>query len=158
MQRDCPLAMIGTPCERLEVMMNDNDSIGVFELPPEAAALLRHQYDLDRAGAGPKAPVGKFKYQGVWIESRWAVLSEFNTMQEIIDAMPELLARRLDSFWCDSKAEACYDVTVKDGLWIDELRWAIEDAVIEVGGGHNGILINASQGNGGHLDPNWGEP
>lgn len=137
--------------------MNDNDSIGEFIMPPEMAAAVRQQYEMDRAEAGQKAPIDKFKYKGVWIESRWAVLSELDTMRKVIDAMPELLARRLDSIWCDSKAQACYEVTVKDGLWLDDLRWAIEDAIIEAGGGHNGILINADQGRGAHVDPNWGE-
>ena len=40
------------------------------ELPPEAAALIQHQYDIDRADAGPTAPVSGFRYRGVQIESR----------------------------------------------------------------------------------------
>ncbi|MBY6137635.1 hypothetical protein KUV61_17500 [Nocardioides marinus] len=128
-----------------------------IDLPPEAAELIQHQHDTDRAAAGPKAPVSGFTYRGVQIESRWAVLAELDTMRRIIDTMPELLARRLEDIWCDSNAGACYTVTVRSGLWVPELRWAISDAVMEAGGGHNGIMVEADGGNGFDVDPNWGE-
>ncbi len=127
------------------------------ELPPEAAALIQHQYDIDRADAGPTAPVSGFRYRGVQIESRWAVLSELDTMRGIIDGMPELMARRLETIWCDSKAGACYTVTVRSGFWVRDLHWAISDAVTKAAGGHNGIMIEADNGNGCHIDPDWGE-
>lgn len=128
-----------------------------IDLPPEAAALIQRQYDIDRAEAGPKAPVSSFRYRGVQIESRWPVLSELDKMRCIIDAMPELMARRLESIWCDSNAGSCYTVTVRPGLWVPDLRWAIADAVLRAGG-HNGIFIEADGGNGCHIDPDWGEP
>lgn len=127
------------------------------DLPPEAAELIRRQYDIDRADAGPKAPASGFRYRGVQIESRWAVMAELDTMRRIIDAMPELMARRLETIWCDSNAGACYTVTVRLGLWVTHLRSAIGEAVMEAGGGHNGIMIEADGGNGCHIDPDWGE-
>ncbi|MDF1872005.1 hypothetical protein [Vannielia sp.] len=127
------------------------------DLPPEAAELIQRQYDIDRADAGPKAPVSSFRYRGVQIESRWAVMAELDTMRRIIDAMPELMARRLETIWCDSNAGACYTVTVRPGLWLPDLRWAIADAVMEAGGGHNGIMVEADGGNGCDIDPDWGE-
>ena len=78
------------------------------DLPPEAAELIQRQYDIDRADAGPRAPVSGFRYRGVQIESRWAVMAELDAMRRIIDAMPELMARRLETIWCDSNAGACY--------------------------------------------------
>lgn len=128
-----------------------------FDLPPEAAALIQRQYDIDRAEAGPKAPVLGFRYRGVQIESRWAVRAELDTMRRIIDAMPELMARRLASIWCNSNAGACYTVTVRPGLWVPDLRWAIADAVVEAGGGHNGITVEADGSSGCFIDPDWGE-
>lgn len=128
-----------------------------FDLPPEAAALIQRQFDIDRADAGQKAPVSGFRYRGVQIESRWAVMAELDTLRRIVDAMPELMARRLETIWCDSNAGACYTVTVRPGLWVPDLRWAIADAVMEAGGGHNGIMVEADGGNGCHIDPDWGE-
>jgi hypothetical protein len=78
-------------------------------------------------------------------------------MRRIIDAMPELMACRLDAIWCDSNAGSCYAVTVRPGFWVPDLRWAIADAVREAGGGHNGITVEADGGNGYHIDPDWGE-
>lgn len=131
--------------------------VDYIDLPPEAAELIHRQYDMDRADAGTKAPVSGFRYRGVQIESRWAVMAELDTMRQIIDAMPELMARRLETNWCDSNAGACYTVTVRLGLWVPNLRSAIGEAVIEVGGGHNGIMIEADGDNGCHIDPDWGE-
>lgn len=127
------------------------------DLPPEAAELIQRQYDIDRADVGPKAPVSGFRYRGVQIESRLAVMAELDSMRRIIDAMPELMARRLETIWCDSNAGACYTVTVRPGLWVHDLRWAIADAVMEAGNGHNGIMVEAEGGNGCHIDPDWAE-
>ena len=127
------------------------------DLPPEATELIQRQYDIDRAEAGPKAPVSGYPYRGVQIESRWAVMAELDTMRRIIDAMPELMARRLETIWCDSKAGACYTVTIRPGLFVPDLRWTIADATMEARGGHNGIMIEADGDNGGHIDPDWGE-
>ncbi|WP_170377588.1 hypothetical protein [Ruegeria atlantica] len=124
---------------------------------PEVTEAIRRQHEMDRADAGPKAPVSSFRYRGVQIESRWAVLAELETMRRIIDAMPELMARRLEAIWCDSNAGSCYTFSVRSNLWVPELRWAISDAVIEANGGHNGIMIEAGGGNGCDIDPNWGE-
>ncbi|QFT97600.1 hypothetical protein FIU85_09820 [Roseovarius sp. THAF8] len=128
------------------------------DLPPEAAELIQRQYEVDRADAGPKAPVSSFRYRGVQIESRWAVMAELDTMRRVIDAMPELMARRLETIWCDSNAGACYTVTVRPSLYVPDLRGAIFDAVLVAGGGHNGIMIEADCGKGCHIDPDWGEP
>lgn len=132
--------------------------IEYIDLPPQTAALIQRQHNIDRAEAGSKAPVSGFCYRGVKIESRWSVLAELDTMRRIIDAMPELMARRLESIWCDSNAGACYKVLVRPGLWVPSLRWAIADAVKDAGGGHNGIVIEADGDNGCHLDPDWGGP
>lgn len=132
-----------------------------FEMPPEMRANIQRemqrQNDIDKEEAGQKAPVSDFIYRGVQIESRWAVLSELETMRKIVDAMPELMARRVEFIWCDSKATACYTITVREGLWVPNLRWAITNAVMKAGRGHNGIMIEADGGNVYHIDPDWGE-
>ncbi len=78
-------------------------------------------------------------------------------MRRIIDVMPELMARRLETIWCDSNVGACYTVIVRPGLSMPDLRWAIADSVMEAGGGHNGIVVEADGGNGCHIDPDWSE-
>ncbi len=136
--------------------MADRD-IETFELDPETAALLRRQHEIDYAAAGPKAPVSGFVYRGVQIESRWAVHAELEAMKRIIDAMPELMARRLASIWCDSNCGSNYIVSVRKGLWVPDLEREISEAVMSGGGGHNGVMIDEGDTHRADLDPDWGE-
>jgi len=131
--------------------------VNEIELAPELAEALRRQYEIDRAEAGQKAPVSGFTYKGVLLESRWSVLRELEAMKAVLDAMPELMARRLESIWCDSKAGATYSVSVREGLWVPDLRRAVAAGVKEADGGHNGIFIKADGGNGCVIDPDWDE-
>ncbi|TPK68058.1 hypothetical protein FJ546_05965 [Mesorhizobium sp. B2-4-19] len=123
--------------------MADNDD--GFVISPEGAALFRRQFEIDYAEAGPKAPVSSFIYKGVEISSRWSVLSEFETMKRAIDLMPELMARRLSRIWCDSNCTANYVIGVKSRLFVQDLKWEINDAFRAAGGGHNGIMIEAGE-------------
>lgn len=136
--------------------MKDGD-IPTFELAPEQAALIRLQHDLDHAEAGPKAPVPGFLYKGVRLESRFSVLAELDTMRKFIDALPELMVRRLVSIWCDSGAGANYMVEVRAGRWAPELEWAIRDAIMTVNGGHNGVAIDEGNVRRADIDPDWNE-
>lgn len=141
--------------------MPDNDNF--LSMPPGVAQAIREQFEIDYAEAGPKAPVDSFSYKGIKISSRWAVLSEFETMKRAIDALNELMARRLSRIWCDSNCTANYVVGVKPRMFISDLKWEINDAFRIAGGGHNGILIE--EGGDGpfegrfivNLDPDWGE-
>jgi len=126
-----------------------------IEMPPEMAEAIHHQYEIDRAEAGQKAPVSGFAYKGVQLESRWAILYELEAMKRIVDTMPELMARRLEMIWCDSKASATYTIFVRDGLWIPALKWAISKAVVKACGGHNGVNIEGDAPAGSDLDPDW---
>jgi hypothetical protein len=74
-----------------------------------------------------------------------------------MDAMPGLMARRIETIYCDSHAGACYTVTVRSGLWLESLRGEVAEAVQKAGGGHNGIVIEADGSNGCDIDPDWGE-
>lgn len=133
-----------------------------FVISAEGAALLRRQFEIDYAGAGPKAPVSSFMYKGVEISSRWSVLREFETMKRAIDLMPELMSRRLSRIWCDSKCTANYVIGVKPGLFVQDVQWEINDAFCSASGGHNGIMIEEGDAIFGGttlaiLDPDWGE-
>jgi len=126
-----------------------------IEMPSELSEALRLQNEIDRAEAGQKAPVSGFTYKGVRLKSRWAVLRELEDMKRIVDAMPELMSRRLETISCDSKAGATYTVTVKDRLWVPDMKWAVSDAIVDTVGGHNGIYIDGDTPAGMEVDPYW---
>lgn len=122
------------------------------------AEAMAHQNAIDREAAGPKAPHGAIIYRDVAIDSRWNVLSEYNRMRSIVDRLPDLMRVRIESIWCDSNCTANYVVTIKSNRFVPDIPYAVEDAVIAVGGGHNGIMIqsDAAEGNV-TLDCNWNE-
>ncbi len=136
--------------------MNDNQR-PPLDIIPEAWAAFQHQLNIDYDAAGPKAPVASFDYRGVHLESRWAVLRELETMKRIVDALPELTARRLNSIWCDSNCEANYVVSIRPGLWVPSLGDAIANAVMTGGGGHNGIMIDEAGDHRTDIGPDWDE-
>ena len=117
---------------------------------------LAHQHRLDYEDAGPKAPHGPIAYKGVTLSSRFDALREFAAMRKAIDLMPELMARRLESIWCDSKACAYYVVTVRKGFYVEALRDEIEDAFRGIGG-FNGLDILCDDHKGVSFDPWWPE-
>ena len=78
-------------------------------------------------------------------------------MKRIVDALPELMARRLASIWCDSNCEANYVISVRQGMWVPILQQAIGDAVIVGGGGHNGIMIDEAGEYRADIGPDWSE-
>jgi hypothetical protein len=127
-----------------------------IEMPPSLAEALHRQNEIDRAASGQKAPVSCFTYRRVHLEgTRWAVLRELEDMKRIVDAMPELMSRRLETIWCDTKASATDTVTVKDRLWVPDLKWTISDAIVDAVGGHNGIYIDGDAPSGMDVDPYW---
>ncbi len=136
--------------------MNDNQ-LPPLDIAPEAWAAFQRQRDIDYDAAGPKAPASSFDYRGVRIASRWAVLHELERMKRIVDALPELMVRRLTSIWCDSNCGANYVISIRSGLWIPALRDAIADAVMAGGGGHNGIMIDEAGDHRADIGPDWGE-
>lgn len=92
-------------------------------------------------------------FKGVHLTSRQNVSGEIEDMKRIIDALTPDMARRIDTIWCDSKAAATYSVTVRDGLWVPELQWAIADAGRLAG--HNGVYFDGDAPAGVDLDPDW---
>jgi hypothetical protein len=119
-------------------MKSPNDTI---VLSAECAALIRRQVEMDHEAAGPKAPYTELWHNGIRIESRWDVLREFRVMQQAIDAIPELLARRISWMWCDSNCGAKFVVGVKHSLYGPELERAIVGALRAASGGYNGVTI-----------------
>jgi hypothetical protein len=133
--------------------MKDDISPEVLQIISEAVA---HQNRIDYEGAGPKAPHGAITYKDVCLSSRYDVQGEFSHMRRAIDAMPELMARRIESIWCDSKACAYYVVAVKPRLFakglVDEIN-----AAFKAIGGYNGLEILRDDGPSESFDPWWPE-
>lgn len=122
------------------------------------AEAIAHQNAIDRAEAGPQAPHGAIPYKGVIIDSRWDVLSEYRLMRAVVDTLPDLMRVRIESIWCDSDCTANYIVTVKPGRFARDLPYAVEETVIAVGGGHNGIMVQSDVAEGNvTLDCHWNE-
>jgi hypothetical protein len=130
------------------------------ELSPEMLRRLgeamNYQNKLDYEDAGPKAPHGDIIYKGVALSSRYDALHEFAAMKRAVDAMPELMARRLDSIWCDSKAGVCYTVQIRPEFYLDDLPYVIEDAFKSLGG-YNGLSIECEGRNIPYRDCYWPE-
>ncbi|MFC0683069.1 hypothetical protein [Novosphingobium clariflavum] len=80
------------------------------------------------------------RYKGVELSSRYELEAEFAEMMRVVDALSPLLLSRVQQIWCDSKAGACYAVTMRAGPWDDSFATGIH-AVFMTQGGHNGIAI-----------------
>nr|WP_314436679.1 hypothetical protein [uncultured Brevundimonas sp.] len=91
----------------MEITQNDLDRIG---------AAIASQSALDYAECGPHAPYTRKTYKGVTIEGRYDSIAEYRSMEAIVDRIPELLVRRLQSIWCDSKACAAYSVIIRKNM------------------------------------------
>lgn len=102
---------------------------------------IQRQNDIDQHEAGPKAPYSRVEYKGAIIESRWSVVREFREMRAIMDQIPDIIAYRVSWIWCDSKCTNNFSVGIKDGLFAPEVATSIEQAIVEIVGGHNGLVI-----------------
>lgn len=120
------------------------------------ASAVAFQSRLEYESSSPKAPHGDIRYKGVMLSSRYDVLSEFSSMRAAINAMPELVARRLASIWCDSHAGASYVVQVRPEFYLDDLPQRIEDAFKSLGG-YNGLSILCEGRSIPHRDCYWPE-
>ena len=93
-------------------------------------------------------------YKDVHLASRYDYAFEIRDMQKIIDSLVPDMARRIEAIWCDSKANAFYIVTVRKGLWVPDLQWALADAGRAIGG-YNGVYFDGDVPSGIDLDPWW---
>lgn len=137
--------------------MSNEDLFIDEELSATIAEAIQKQHDIDCQDSGPKAPVSRFNYKGVSIESRWSVLAELETMKAIVENIPELMIRRISDLYCDSNCSAYYVVGVKEGCFVPALLDEVEKAIMATTSGHNGVTIqDASTGTEfAQLDPNW---
>jgi hypothetical protein len=94
---------------------------------------------------------------GVVLSSRDQKAEELELMAAVLEGMDPRTRSVVTKAWCDSKAEACYTLT----LWRcdnDTARTVadqFEKGCIELGGGHNGIHVERAGGRSFALDPWW---
>lgn len=115
------------------------------------------QQEIESSKARKESIVSGIVYKGVSVNSRYNLQAEIDTMKDILDAMSDSATQKLQSIWCDSKANATYSIVVRDGKWVPELQWIIAEAAKNGAGGHNGIFIEAGKGDGWGIDPYWPE-
>ncbi|HEX4111894.1 MAG TPA: hypothetical protein VH020_05105 [Stellaceae bacterium] len=114
---------------------------------------LANQFAIDFDEAGPKAPHGAITYRGVSLDSRWGVLREFEILRRFVDALPELVRRRISLVWCDSKAGSAFVIEIRPNRHAPELPDAIAAAMLRVNGGYNGIELQGDMQD--FLEPRW---
>jgi hypothetical protein len=59
-------------------------------------------------------PFDRLTVHGVLVESRYGKKRELITMSRAVEELPPPLRNQVIELFCDSKAEACYSVAVRD--------------------------------------------
>ena len=123
-------------------------------------AAIQAEADLNRRGDCEKVattPTTYLEIDGVGISSRYDKAHEFDSMAGMINGLEEQYRRLVESIWCDSKADAWYNVklrpcTVRQARDIAAL---LDQDCCKHDGGHNGITVEGSHGGRLHLESNW---
>ena len=97
--------------------------------------------------------------RGVSISSRYDKADELNLLSAVVEAMPEQAVVLIDSLWCDSKAQAYYNGTLRacSRAEAEAVAAALEHHICELSSGHNGISLDGAAGGSLHIDCNWQE-
>ena len=92
-------------------------------------------------------------FRGVRIDSRYQKAHEFETMIAIISRMDNEEVYAIESVWCNSKAQSCFEICLKTQKeiekkvdeagtdWADAIRASFHAYCLQVNGGHNGFDI-----------------
>jgi hypothetical protein len=80
-------------------------------------------------------------HNGVFITSRSDKPHEISLMQDIVDALPQMLRARILHIFCDSKAQAVYSIHFKPKKYAPAARYYIQELLIEFSGGWNGLYF-----------------
>ncbi len=98
---------------------------------------------------------------GVHISSRYGKAHELELMRFLVARMPDPFRKRIETIWCDSKANYVFTIWLRDGphphAWADLILGNFEQGLVESQiGGHNGIyVLDESSNDLGGADPNW---
>lgn len=95
-------------------------------------------------------------YNGVRLSNRYDEPGEITAMKDVIDALETPARASIESIWCDSKAQALYTVTVREGAWEDALEADIRAAFGHALTGYNGVYIEGAPRQIA-FDPEWPE-
>lgn len=101
----------------------------------------RRLRELEIAEAEPQAPEATVAHLGVMISSRWSIAHELDRMRAIVTAMPQDVRERVETMWCDSNAQALYNVTIASGAWVEGIAHDVREAVLDVTDGFNGLVV-----------------
>lgn len=109
-------------------------------------------------GDEEKVPTTRVRHAlcgGVLVTSRYQKAEELQTMMAILDELPDVVVKAMETIFCDSKAGSAYEITLKSGLGY--VTWKLATAHIKATLTHvfgtNGTSVKAP----GHEDY-WIEP
>lgn len=133
-------------------------------VPRRTDAEVQAEAKLHWHGDDEKVPTTSIKsltYKGIMLSSRYSKAGEYEEMMRIIDSLKPITPRIISQIWCDSKAQACYSITLNDDVTREEAEFLYSDlseGLERSHIGHNGITIEGPNSQGLDLDPDWYEP
>ncbi|QDB99302.1 hypothetical protein [Mesorhizobium sp. 8] len=132
-----------------------NPKVPRFEPEVIAAASRRWHGDDEKVAT---TSIKCLDVDGVQVSSRYGKAAEYDIMAAMVLGVEAGLRTLIETIWCDSKACACYSVTLRSctAAQAKDISYQLEEACISLSGGHNGIDISGERGGYIVLDPNWG--
>lgn len=125
------------------------------EFEPEVVEAAAKRYSGDKEKV-PTTSIDGLVVSGVMLSSRYDKADEYKEMKRMVEAVPTALRQKIQQIWCDSKANACYSVTLDACSKTEAV--SIGNFLQSGSRGHNGIWIDGQKGSGLVLDPYWNEP
>lgn len=123
---------------------------------PEAVAAAARAWRGDTEKV-PTTSVKGVDIDGVALCSRYGKAHEYEAMVFMVEAVSKDLRAKINSVFCDSKAECCYAVELRpcSRAEAEEIGHQLAHAANERHGGHNGIYLNGAAGGEIFIDPGW---
>jgi len=105
----------------------------------------------------PTTSLTELVVEGVNLSSRYGKARELELMARVVKALPVEYVGLIRSIWCDSKACACYAVSL-NGCTSEQsvmLAEQLDHWFCEFSSGHNGISIDGPAGTSRFVDCHW---
>ena len=142
--------------DALSAFQHEVESKREAERRRENAEWQRHVRDIVRKM--PDDDYRDIEVDGVTISSRYEHIAEVQLMAEALARLEPLQRKSMETFFCDSKANSTYSVTMRQGHDFPDLTSAfgraLHEQIMLLHGGHNGIYVGATA----VVDPDWNEP
>lgn len=107
----------------------------------------------------PTTTVNDILVNGVSLHSRYMKAAELKTMQTVVLDLPQEMIGRIASITCDSKASDTYEVKLR--VWnkhaAKEIGGAMENILLRVRNGHNGIALTGIHGEQLDINADWND-